>query len=71
MFNAEQIKRLREGADKHGINPTNCPNCEYDRSFPETSGGGWMYMGNNGPIIPCAMCNADEKYPRSYRMIGE
>jgi hypothetical protein len=65
MFSAENIARLRAGADKHGITPQNCPHCEYDRRFPETATGGWMYPGNNGPIVPCPMCNPDQKQPRA------
>jgi hypothetical protein len=64
MFNQDQIKRLREGADKHGVTPANCPNCEYDRRFPGFQAGGWIDPGNNGPIGPCPMCNPDQKYPR-------
>lgn len=45
--------------------PANCPHCEYDRRFPETAGGGWIYPGNNGPIGACPMCNPDGKHPRS------
>lgn len=65
MFNREQIARLRKNADHHGITPANCPHCEYDRRFPETASGGWMYPGNNAPIGPCPMCNPDQKHPRS------
>jgi hypothetical protein len=45
--------------------PANCPHCEYDRQFPETANGGWVYMGNNAPIGPCPMCNPDGSHPRS------
>jgi hypothetical protein len=65
MFNTDQIKRLVDAAKRHGITPANCPHCEYDRRFPQTAGGGWIYPGNNGPIVPCPMCNADEAHPRS------
>lgn len=64
MYSAEQIKSLRDSADRHGITPANCPSCKYDRKFPETKRGGWMYMGNNGPYVACPMCNADERQPR-------
>lgn len=37
--------------------PDNCPHCEYDRLFPETADGGWVYVGNNSPIGPCIFCN--------------
>lgn len=37
--------------------PDNCPHCEYDRRFPETADGGWVYPGNNAAIVPCPMCN--------------
>ncbi len=63
MFTVEQIKQLRANADKCRITPANCPNCEYDRRFPDTAGGGWIDPGNNGPIGPCPLCNADEKHP--------
>lgn len=45
--------------------PQNCPHCEYDRKFPETAGGGWIYPGNGSRIVPCGMCNPDGKHPRS------
>lgn len=47
--------------------PENCPHCEYDRRFPETEGGGWIYQGNNGPIVSCPVCNDDGKHPHSDR----
>jgi hypothetical protein len=47
------------------MKPDECKYCEYDRKFPETAGGGWVYMGNNGPISPCPMCNSDGKHPRT------
>lgn len=64
MFSAKQIEQLRKSADKHGITPGNCPNCEYDRRFPMTASGGWMDMGNNGPIMCCPVCNPDARHPR-------
>ncbi len=64
MFTEDQKRTLRALADRNGIKPINCPNCAYDRKFPETAGGGWMYPGNNGPIGPCPVCNADERYAR-------
>jgi hypothetical protein len=45
--------------------PDNCPHCEYDRRFPETADGGWIYMGNNGPTGPCPVCNPHGTHPRS------
>lgn len=44
--------------------PFECPHCKYDRKFPETQGGGWMYLGNNGPYVCCPMCNPDGSYLR-------
>lgn len=44
--------------------PEDCPYCEYDRQFPET-GGGWIYLGNNGGFGPCPVCNPNGTYPRS------
>lgn len=49
---------------KRKFKPADCPHCAYDRKFPETITGGWIYMGNNGPIVSCPMCNADESHPR-------
>ncbi len=43
--------------------PAECPHCEYDRRFPETAGGGWLYLGNNGPYVSCPMCNDDGAHP--------
>lgn len=45
--------------------PGNCPHCAYDRRFPETAGGGWIYPGNNHPIVPCGMCNPHGAIPRT------
>lgn len=45
--------------------PRNCPHCRYDRKFPGTAWGGWIYTGNNGPVVACPVCNADGTYPRS------
>lgn len=64
MFTAAQLRLLRETADLHSITPSNCPNCEYDRRFPQTAAGGWIDPGNNGPVGPCPLCNADAKHPR-------
>lgn len=63
-FSTEQIERLMAGARKHGITPQNCEYCSYDRRFPETACGGWIYPGNNAPYCPCPMCNADGSHPR-------
>lgn len=57
---AALIKNARE----HHITPRNCPLCEYDRRFPGFECGGWMQQDNNGPIVSCPMCNADESQPR-------
>lgn len=43
--------------------PQNCPHCEYDRRFPETEMGGWLYFGNNGPYVSCPVCNDDGSFP--------
>jgi hypothetical protein len=34
--------------------PAACDYCEPDHKF---YGPGWVYMGNNGPISPCPICN--------------
>lgn len=44
--------------------PDNCPHCAYDRQFPETSMGGWIYLGNNAPIVACPVCNPDGDHKR-------
>lgn len=44
--------------------PSSCPHCEYDRRFPETAMGGWLYFGNNGPYVPCPLCNDDGSWLR-------
>lgn len=45
--------------------PDNCPHCAYDRRFPETADGGWVYPGNGHAIVPCGMCNPHGHHPRS------
>lgn len=47
------------------LTPATCPHCAYDRKFPETFSGGWIYPGNNSPIVPCGMCNPNGTYPRT------
>jgi glutaredoxin len=42
--------------------PENCPHCEYDKRW--LGYGGWIYHGNNGPIIPCGLCNANGLFSR-------
>jgi hypothetical protein len=44
--------------------PDNCPHCEFDRHFPETADGGWVYMGNNAPLSPCPWCNPHGTFRR-------
>jgi hypothetical protein len=44
--------------------PSECPFCEYERRFPGFEKGGWMQLDNNGPIVPCPLCNSDGKIPR-------
>jgi hypothetical protein len=65
------MARLREpdllplNERKPRFTPANCPHCEYDRRFPESKSGGWMYMGNGAPLTCCPVCNPDGKHPRS------
>lgn len=49
------------------LTPTDCWYCEYDRRFPETSEGGWIYFGNNGPYVSCPICNPKGERPRQSR----
>lgn len=46
------------------VTPANCPHCEYDRRFPPLEGGGWLQQPNNGPIVPCPVCNPKGEHPR-------
>lgn len=39
--------------------PSDCPHCAHDRQFPDCKGGGWIYQGNNGPVVSCPVCNDD------------
>ena len=55
---ADQTKR------SGGVKPSECPHCEYDRRFPGFEAGGWMQQPNNGPIVPCPLCNDSAAYPR-------
>jgi hypothetical protein len=45
--------------------PANCPHCEYDRRFPGMESGGWIQQDNNGPIVPCPLCNGDGSHPQA------
>lgn len=44
--------------------PLTCRHCEYDRNFPGFEAGGWMQQDNNGPIVPCPVCNPDGSHQR-------
>lgn len=64
MTDGEQA--VTEGAPfKPRYQPDNCPHCEYDRRFPETAEGGWIYQGNNASIVSCPMCNPHGTHPRA------
>lgn len=52
-------------SDRPRPHPAVCPYCEYDRQFPDTAGGGWMYLGNGGPFVCCPVCNSDGAIPMS------
>lgn len=56
----DALRRLKTKPFK----PSECPHCEYDRRFPDTASGGWMYLGNGHPIVCCPICNWDESHPR-------
>lgn len=59
------MERLAEpGKLRRTPHPSECPHCEYDRRFPGFEFGGWMQQDNNGPIVPCPMCNDDGAYLR-------
>ena len=47
--------------------PADCPHCEYDRRFPGFESGGWLEQANNGPIVPCPLCNESGSHPRLFR----
>ena len=44
--------------------PSNCPHCAYDRFFPPLEKGGWLQQDNNGPIVPCPVCNPNGDFAR-------
>lgn len=41
--------------------PKNCKYCKPDHKH---YGPGWIYMGNNGLIVSCPVCNDDGQLPR-------
>lgn len=43
--------------------PETCQHCAYDRRFPGFETGGWIDTGNNGPIVPCPVCNDEGSWP--------
>lgn len=45
------------------LDPATCPYCEYDRRSRGFERGGWVQHSNNGPIVPCQLCNPDGKRP--------
>ncbi len=64
MLAATLPKEAFEPPKVRRFTPANCPHCEYDRRFPGTENGGWIYTGNNGPTVPCGMCNPNGSHPR-------
>jgi hypothetical protein len=59
---SHQIAELhRDTGSRMKWTPKNCKHCEYDRA---ETGGGWIYTGNNGPYVPCPVCNSDGAHPR-------
>ena len=38
--------------------------CDYCAGEPEP---GWIEMRNNGPIVPCPICNNEDDYDRAER----
>ena len=44
--------------------PGECFYCESDRKI-DVPEGGWIYTGNNGPYVPCPICNPDGAHKRS------
>lgn len=60
MNHKAEIIRARVAGPR--FTPDNCDYCEYDRRW--LGHGGYVYMGNNGPITPCPVCNPDGKHPR-------
>lgn len=49
--------------ERYGVK-SDCAHCEYDRRFPGFEAGGWMQQDNNGPIVPCPVCNPSGARPR-------
>ncbi len=45
------------------FSPSDCPHCAYDRQFGGFETGGWLQQDNNGPIVPCPVCNDDGLHP--------
>jgi hypothetical protein len=70
MFDKEMMKALEADGEKltqltgedHGpaflFAPDECPHCQYDRQSPG------LQQDNNGPIVPCQLCNPDGSHER-------
>lgn len=61
---SDDLESMADSRPRNRYTPANCPHCEYDRRFPPLEGGGWLQQDNNGPIVPCPVCNDDGKHPR-------
>lgn len=59
----DQVWRLRQMV--RVWQPDNCPLCASERKSPGFETGGWLQLDNNGPIVPCALCNPNGEHPRS------
>jgi len=58
-----QITRTKPTRMHPRFAPADCPHCEYDRRFPGFTGGGWLQLPNNGPIVSCPVCNDAGTHP--------
>lgn len=69
MFDREMMAALEADGEKlramtdedHGPHFVSDDECFYCQGEPEP---GWIETDNNGPIVPCIVCNRDGKKPR-------
>lgn len=55
----EELREHRSRFPK--VTPADCDYCKPDHKF---YGPGWVYLGNNGPIGSCPVCNPNGATPR-------
>lgn len=63
MSKSKKMERQRE---RHKRDALRCQDCKYCKRDNKVLGPGWIEMDNNGPIVPCPVCNDNGRYVRQH-----